>query len=110
MSGHGKVIVIDNKQQWDAEMANAAGKLVVVDFFATWCGPCRMMAPKFVAFSEKYTDVVFFKVDVDKAGDLSAEYGISSIPAFFFFKDGKKLEEVIGASNKLETLIEKYRA
>ena len=109
MSDHGKVIIVNNESEWDSAMAAAGSKLVVVDFFATWCGPCRMMAPKFVAFSEKHQDVVFLKVDVDKAGSLSEKYGITSIPAFFFFKDGKKVEEVIGASTKLESLIEKYK-
>ena len=96
-----------NEQEFEAVLTG--GQPVMLDFFATWCGPCRMMAPKFVAFSEKHQDVVFLKVDVDKAGSLSEKYGITSIPAFFFFKDGKKVEEVIGASTKLESLIEKYK-
>ena len=109
MSDHGKVIIVNNESEWAAAMATAGSKLVVADFFATWCGPCRMMAPKFVAFSEKYEDVVFIKVDVDKAGGLSEKFGITSIPAFFFFKNNTKVEEVIGASTKLESLIEKHK-
>ncbi len=73
-------------------------KLVVVDFTATWCGPCKMIAPKFAQMSETYTDVVFIKVDVDDASEIAEEWGISAMPTFLFFKNGQKLTQFSGAS------------
>jgi thioredoxin 1 len=72
------------------------GATVFVDFFATWCGPCKMVAPIVEKLSEKYPDVTFVKVDVDEVGDLAQRLGIMSIPALYIFKDGKKAAETLG--------------
>ena len=65
-------------------------KPVVCDFWATWCGPCRMLAPVFEAVSEKFADkAVFVKVDVDENEAAARKYGISSIPDIILFRDGK---------------------
>jgi len=90
---------ISNAAEFKSQVLGAgAGKLVMVDFYATWCGPCKMIAPKVEAMSEEFPDVAFFKVDVDQVSEVSEEQGVSAMPTFFFFKDGKKVGEVVGAS------------
>lgn len=78
----------------------------MVDFYATWCGPCRFIAPKLDEFSGKYKDAFFIKVDVDELGDVAAQVGVQAMPTFKIYKDGKEFKEVIGAdANKLEAAI-----
>ena len=85
------------KAEFDAELAAAGGKLVVVDFTATWCGPCQMIAPLFGELSEKNPDVVFVKVDVDENQETAAACGINCMPTFQFYKNGAKTFEMQGA-------------
>ncbi|TLD04180.1 hypothetical protein PgNI_11431 [Pyricularia grisea] len=81
-------------------------KVVLVDFFATWCGPCRAIAPKVKDWSTQFPNIHYIKVDVDEVPEVAQEYGIRAMPTFFLFKDGEKVDEVIGADvKKLETLI-----
>lgn len=74
-------------------------KLVVVDFFATWCGPCKMIAPMIEKFAEQYAgQATFLKVDVDQAPELAQRHGISAMPTLVFFKNGSELTRVVGAN------------
>ena len=76
-------------------------KPVVCDFFATWCGPCKMLAPVMEEVSEEFKDkAVFVKVDVDSNAELAARYGIMSIPQISVFKDGQEAEKSLGYMNK----------
>ncbi|KAF5094469.1 hypothetical protein D0Z00_003516 [Geotrichum galactomycetum] len=72
--------------------------LTVVDFYATWCGPCKMVAPVVEKLSETVTQANFIKVDVDESPDVAAEYEVTAMPTFLFFKNGEKVETVIGAN------------
>ena len=75
-------------------------KPVFVDFFATWCGPCKMMEPIVEKVSEEVPEVDFVKIDVDDAEGLAISYGISSIPCMIFFKNGEEADRVIGRVSK----------
>ncbi len=86
----------------------ASGKPVVIDCWATWCGPCVAMAPLVDQLAEEYEGkVVIGKYNVDEEGDLSMKYRIMSIPMFLFFKDGKKTDIRLVGSQSRETLVEK---
>jgi len=70
---------------------------VVIDFFATWCGPCKRIAPTYEKLSESLLSIVFLKVDVDESPELVNEFDISAMPTFVFLKDGKEVKRVEGA-------------
>lgn len=71
---------------------------VVVDFFATWCGPCKMLSPIFESVSKDYLGKVrFFKLDTDKATETSIKYGVMSIPTLILFKNGSAAAKTVGA-------------
>lgn len=76
----------------------AGSKAVFVDFFATWCGPCRAIAPKYEELSNTYSHALFLKVDVDELDDIAQEQGVSAMPTFMCFKDKQKKEEIRGGS------------
>ncbi|AMD18662.1 HBL240Wp [Eremothecium sinecaudum] len=93
----------------ESEYSDAVSKdaLVVVDFFATWCGPCKMIAPMIEKFDTNYADVLFYKVDVDALPEVAQKESITSMPTFLFYKSGKLLDKVTGANPaKVKQLIE----
>ena len=98
------------KTQSDSEFHSKISKsVVVVDFFATWCGPCKVISPRFHQFSDTYKNITFIQVDVDELPNVAQECGIRAMPTFQIFKDGKMVEEIVGADpNKLEAAIKKY--
>ena len=70
--------------------------LVLVDFYADWCGPCKMIAPVLEEIDKEDADLNIVKVDVDAQGVLAQRYGVMSIPTLVLFKDGKKVDQMIG--------------
>ncbi len=74
---------------------------VLVDFWATWCGPCRMIAPMVEEIAREYEGKLkVCKIDVDQSSQIASHFGIMSIPTLMFFKDGKIMDQVVGALNK----------
>ena len=74
-------------KDFDEEVNNSTGG-VVVDFYATWCGPCRMLRPLLEDISEEHQNVKFLSIDVDEAEELAYKFGVNSIPCVVFFRDG----------------------
>jgi thioredoxin 1 len=87
------------KDTFKQEVLDKKG-LVLVDFHAEWCGPCKMTDPIIEELSKEMKDVAFAKVDVDQEGEIAQEYNVSSIPSFFIFKDGKVVSQFMGAMGK----------
>jgi len=84
---------------------------VLVDFWAAWCGPCRMVSPIIDQLAAEYKDKIkVVKVNVDENPRLASEYDIMSIPSIFLFKDGRKVDEIIGVRSKqlFEEMINKH--
>ncbi|XP_042643507.1 thioredoxin [Tyto alba] len=100
---------VENLAEFETELVGAGVKLIVVDFSATWCGPCTMIKPYFHSLSEKYSDVaVFIEVDVDDVPDVAAHCDVKCMPTFQFYKNGKKVHEFSGANKeKLEETIQR---
>lgn len=85
---------------WEKEVVQSSG-VVMVDFWATWCGPCRTIAPAVEELAKEYSGKVkFVKVNTDENPDLATRYKITGIPTLMFFKDGKLREQVVGAVPK----------
>ncbi|KAG8191028.1 hypothetical protein JTE90_029471 [Oedothorax gibbosus] len=100
------VHAVTDENDFNAQLEAAGDKLVVVDFHATWCGPCKMMAPFFTELSEEFTDVVFLKLDVDEVEEIAGQYEVSGIPKFVLIKDKKQVAEMMGTDkDKLKNLV-----
>ncbi|HHW67523.1 thioredoxin [Defluviitalea raffinosedens] len=96
-------------QEFQSEVLDSKD-LVLVDFFATWCGPCKMMAPVIDQLAEEMNGKVkIFKIDVDEARDLAAKYRIMSVPTLMFFKNGEVVDQIMGAVPK-DRLVDKINA
>ena len=89
-----------SESSWDEEVINS-DLPVMVDFWAEWCGPCKMIAPAVHDLAVEYAGKMnVAKVDVDNAPNIAMKYGIRSIPALIFFKDGQPVDQVVGALPK----------
>ncbi len=87
-------------ETFDAEVLQATTP-VLVSFFATWCGPCKVVAPRILTFEKTYGDrIKFYRLDVDDCPARAQEIGINAMPTFIIFKNGDKVAEVLGANEK----------
>ena len=86
-----------NLNQFDEEVKNG---VVFVDFFATWCGPCKMLSPIIDEVSNEINDIKFLKVDVDESNEVATKYQIMSIPTLIIFKDGNVVNKHTGLLSK----------
>lgn len=93
------------------QAVNAGDDLVVVDFFATWCGPCKMLAPAVERKAEEHPEVHFYKVDIDEEMNLAQRFQIMSVPTLLFFKRGTVVSKTVGLISpaQLEQEIEKNK-
>lgn len=87
--------ILNNSQFYNK--VRTSDKLVVMDFFATWCGPCKMLAPIFESLSDEMSDKVdFAKIDIDRSLEVIEEYKIVSVPTMIMFKNGKEVQRIVG--------------
>ena len=91
------------------EKTNSADQVVVVDFFATWCGPCKMLTPVLEKAADELTNIPFYKVDIDEEMELANQYKIMTVPTLLFFKGGKLVFQNSGVINRkqLESMLER---
>ena len=99
-----------NDKTFDAAIAES--EYAVVDFFATWCGPCKMLAPILEGVEQETEGVAFLRIDVDQEPDFARRFGIMSIPTLIFFRDGEEFSRTVGVQRKPELLakIEELKA
>ena len=95
----GQVISCHTVDEWKQHFQRGAESknLVVVDFTASWCGPCRFIAPILVEIAKRMPNVIFLKVDVDELKDVAEEFGVEAMPTFMFFREGRKVHTFVGA-------------
>lgn len=97
------VIILD-ENNFENDILNSE-KTCLVDFFATWCGPCKMMAPTVDEIADENPDIKVGKLDVDEADEIAMKYGIMSIPTLMVFKNGEPVKTLVGVQAK-ETVLE----
>ena len=97
------IIHVNNINEFNEKLATGR---VLVDFYATWCGPCKMLAPILEEVDERGEagDLLIVKVDVDEAGEIAAKYGIQSIPTLILFENGKAVKSQLGYMPKPQLL------
>lgn len=99
-----------NTSEFRSRVEGSKG-VVVVDFFATWCGPCNMLGPVFAELGEEMKDEArFVKVDIDESLEIAQQFSVSTVPTMIIFKDGEPVETLIGfmPKNKIEMKVKSY--
>ncbi|CAJ1931671.1 unnamed protein product [Sphenostylis stenocarpa] len=106
------ILTFHSTAKWKAhfDASKETNKLMVIDFTASWCGPCKYMDPIIKEFAAKYTNVEFIKIDVDELMEVAQAFEVQTMPTFILIKKGKIVEKVVGAKKEeLQKLIEKRR-
>ena len=93
--------VILNAENFEREVLKAEGK-VLVDFFAVWCGPCKMLAPVLERYAESQDEVKVCKLDVDELTPIAVQFGVNVIPTLIVFKDGKDIAKTVGYMDEVD--------
>ena len=91
------------KENFENEVLNS-DKTVLLDFYADWCGPCRMVSPIVDAIAEEHTEYKVGKINVDEQGELAQQFGVMSIPSLFVIKGGEVANQAVGARTKAQIL------
>ncbi|CAG9829051.1 unnamed protein product [Diabrotica balteata] len=105
------IIDIENKADFQTRLREAGDSLVILEFAASWCGPCKMIGPKVEQLAKRFQDILFFRIDVDEFEDIAVEYDVTSMPTFVFIQNNKTLETLIGAnSEKLIHAVNTYHS
>ena len=92
-----------NNESFEKEILNGNG-MALVDFYADWCGPCKMLAPTIEEIANERTDLTVGKINVDETPELAVKYGVMSIPTVIIFKDGVEVTRSVGFKSKQELL------
>ncbi|CAI8587795.1 unnamed protein product [Vicia faba] len=106
------ILTFHSTAKWKAhfEASKQTNKLMVIDFTAAWCGPCKYMNTVIKEFAGKYKDVEFIKIDVDELMEVASAFQVQAMPTFILIKNGKVVEKVVGAKKEeLQKMIEKRR-
>ncbi|CAK7334441.1 unnamed protein product [Dovyalis caffra] len=98
----GQVIGCHTVEAWkeQLERGNESKKLMVIDFAASWCGPCRVIAPFLAELAKEFPHVTFLKLDVDELKSVAEEWAVEAMPTFLFLKEGKLVDKVVGAKKE----------
>ena len=108
-----EVVACHTIDAWTEQLqkGNESKKLVVIDFTASWCGPCRFIAPFLAELARKLPQVIFLKVDVDELKTVAQDWAVEAMPTFMFLKEGKIVDKVVGAKkDELEQKIAMHSA
>ncbi|KAF5192805.1 Thioredoxin h1 [Thalictrum thalictroides] len=113
MGEEGQVIACHTLDSWNQQLQKGkdSNKIIVVDFTATWCGPCKFMAPIFEELASKNPNGIFLKVDVDKLQSVASDWNVNAMPTFLFLKDGEPVGRLVGANApELQRKVEQHIA
>uniref|UniRef100_A0A8R1EUG1 Thioredoxin domain-containing protein n=1 Tax=Caenorhabditis japonica TaxID=281687 RepID=A0A8R1EUG1_CAEJA len=103
------VVVVNGDSDFSRKFSAANGKAVFIDFTASWCGPCKYIAPVFDDLANQYKGSVFLKVDVDECSGTAQSYGVNAMPTFMAFVGGQKKATIQGADESgLRSMVAKY--
>lgn len=94
------IIVIKNDDDFDEKLKENKDKLIILDFGASWCGPCKQLDPIIKEKAKEFPKAVFFKIDVDECEDTAEKYEISNMPTLLFIKNEKEADKQVGLAKK----------